>query len=409
VRQMTERQARSAALGAQGLLGPVRTSTPNSGHLSRTMDRLGVLQIDAVNAVARSHHLVLRARLGCHDEKLLERAYAAGDLLEYWAHEASFIPMADQPLYRWRMARAEAGQVWAGIAKFAALKSDYVARVLDEITDRGPLAAGDISEGAERRGQWWGWSDSKLALEWLFWIGQVTVSRRQGFTRLYDLTERVVPHHILSQQTPTETEAHRELLRRAATHLGVATIADLADYHRLHKRDAKARVAELVEEGSLEEVNVRGWSEPALTPQDLTVPRRPSRSLLLSPFDPVVWCRPRAERLYNFKYRLEIYTPEPKRHYGYYVLPFLHNSDLVGRLDVRADRKASILRVPGAFAEAGPCHPDLGDPRASSEMTEALCLELRRLADWIGLERIEIGTRGDLADQLRGRPELAAV
>jgi uncharacterized protein len=403
VRNMSIRQARAASLGAQGLLGETGGSNPNRGHLRRTVDQLGVLQIDAVNAVARSHHLVLRARMGAHDEKVLERSYAAGDLLEYWAHEASFIPIADQPLYRWRMARAEDGEVWSGIAKFARDKAPYVQRVIDEITERGALAAGDISEGHERRGQWWGWGDSKLALEWLFWIGRVTVSRRQGFTRLYDLTERVVPDEILSAATPSETDAHKELLVRAAGHLGVGAANDLADYHRLPKRAAKARIAELVEDGRLEKVNVEGWNEPGFTQPGVSIPRRSSRSVLLSPFDPIVWCRPRAERLHEFKYRLEIYTPEPKRRYGYYVLPFLHDSDLVGRLDVRADRKASVLRVPGAYAELGPHHPELGSTPDAQGMTEALGDELTRMAEWLQLDNIKVGARGDLAEPLLRR------
>jgi uncharacterized protein YcaQ len=393
VRSISQRQARALALGAQGLLDPENTTAPRDRrHLRRAMGHLGVLQIDAVNAVARSHHLVLRARLGAHDESLLHRsAFKHRELFEYWGHEACFIPIEDHRLYRWRMQRALNGEVWKGIRKFAAERSHYLGTVLTELDERGPLSAGQFSEGSERRGTWWGWSDSKLALEWLFWIGEVTTHHREGFTRVYDRTERVIPSPILDEPTPTEADAQRTLLERAAGHLGIATTSDLADYHRLKMGPARDRVRELVEAGTLEEVSVAGWHEPGYITAGATMPRRRSRSVLLSPFDPVVWCRPRAERIFDFEYRLEIYTPKAKRRYGYYVLPFLHDNALRARLDVRADRAAGVLTVPGAYEE-----PDA----MQDEALDHLAVELRRLAQWLGLPRVEIGDRGTLSTRL---------
>ena len=324
------------------------------------MGHLGVLQIDAVNAVARSHLLVLRARLGGEHNQvrdLLDRAaYRHRDLAEYWCHEACYVPTEDWPLFHWRMQRARRGESYKHVARFAADRPGFVDDVLQHITENGPTSAGALEPGG-RKGPWWGWSDTKIALEWLFWIGQVTVSHRENFTRHYDLAERVLPEQTAAVP-PDEDTAHRELLLRAARHLGVGAAEDLIDYHRLPKRNGRIRLAELVESGDLAKVAVDGWDHPGYLLSGVTLGRRASRSVLLSPFDPIVWFRPRAERLFGFNYRIEIYVPASKRVHGYYVLPFLHDDDLRARVDVRADRQASILRVHAAFSEPGKIDAD---------------------------------------------------
>jgi len=386
-------QARRLAIHAQGLDGPLRTTTPTRAHLKRSLDHLGVLQIDAVNAIARSHILVLRARLGGehdHVRDLLERsAYRHRDMAEYWCHEASFVPVDEWPLFRWRMERARRGQLYKSLARFGEERRDLLDAVLAHIEAEGSVTAGDLEPGG-RKGPWWGWSDSKIALEYLFWVGDVTVSRRQNFTRYYDLPERVLPDQ-LARPVPEESEAHRTLLLMAARHLGVGAADDLVDYHRLPKRDGKARLAELVENGDLDEVQVDGWDRPGYLLPGTTLPRRRSRSALLSPFDPIVWFRPRAERLFGFEYRIEIYVPASKRVYGYYVLPFLHDDRLRARVDLKSDRAEGVLRVKGSFAE-----PGLMDDDA----TDALATQLWSLARFLGLDSVDVEARGDLASDL---------
>lgn len=387
-------QARRLAVSGQGLDRPLGASTPTRHHLGKAMSHLGVLQIDAVNAIARSHLLVLRARLGGeHDQvrDLLERsAYRHRDLAEYWCHEACFVPVDDWPLFDWRMQRARRGQTYKHMAKFAAERPTFIDDIERHITDNGPTTAGLLEPGG-RKGPWWGWSDSKIALEWLFWVGRVTVSHRVNFTRHYDLVERVLPEHTTATP-PEEPDAHRRLLLRAAEHLGVGAAEDLIDYHRLPKTEGRARLAELVEDGKLVEATIEGWDRPGYVLPDMTRTRRTSRSVLLSPFDPIVWFRPRAERLFGFNYRIEIYVPAEKRIHGYYVLPFLHDDQLRARVDVKADRSTGTLRVPGAFTEPG---------LTNSDTVEALASELWQLARFCGLDKVDVGDRGDLASDLR--------
>ena len=358
------------------------------------MDKLGVLQIDAVNAIARSHLLVLRTRLGGehdHVRDLLERsAYRHGDFAEYWCHEACFVPAEDWHLFRWRMQRARAGKMYKHLTKFGEERGDFIAQVVSHLEAEGPVSAGQLEPGG-RKGPWWGWSDTKIALEWLFWVGDVTVSHRDNFTRHYDLTHRVLGDH--AARTPVdEADAHRELLLRAATHLGVGAADDLIDYFRLPKKEARVRLAELVENGDLTTAEVQGWDRPGYLAPDTTARRRRSRSALLSPFDPIVWFRPRAERVFNFHYRIEIYVPEPKRVYGYYVLPFLHDDRLRARVDLKADRAESVLRVHGVFGEAD---------HVTDDTVASLAEELCRLASFCGLDRVDVGDRGDMAAEVR--------
>jgi uncharacterized protein len=405
-------EARRIALVAQGFGRARPGRTPGPVPLRAAVGRLGVVQIDSVNAVVRSHYLPLFSRLGPYERAHLDRAaYERRELFEYWGHEASFLPVDLQPLLRWRMQRyrdaADVTKTAAPVdwraASLARERPEYVQGILDEVTSRGGLTAGELAEPGRGRGPWWGWADGKVALEYLFTSGQLAIASRRNFARVYDLPERVLPTEILEAPTPDPLDAQRELIRRGAAALGIGTVRDLADYYRIHVPTARLRVRELVEDGALVEVTVEGWTEPAYLEPGVGPPRKVEARALLSPFDSLVWERARTERLWGFRYRLEIYTPAPKRVYGYYVLPFLLGEHLVARVDVRADRAARVLRVPGAYAEATPPPgPALTRGRGPTPtdllaVASALATELRSLAAWLGLERVEVGERGDLA------------
>ena len=384
--------ARRIALAAQGFGVPRRDGVANLGHVKRAIDRLGLLQIDSVNVLARAHYLPLFSRLGTYDSTHLDELAwgrrSRRGLFEFWAHEASLLPLASQPLLRWRMARAAAGTSKGGLQKFASEKAAYIEQVRKEVEDRGPLAASDLAEGGPKRGPWWGWNDGKLALEWLFFAGIVTTATRRGsFERVYDLTERVLPERIRALPTPPVEEAQRELLRLSARALGIATEFDLRDYFRLPVADTKARLAELVEAGDLLPAEVEGWRQPAYLDPAARQPRRIEARALLAPFDPLIWERDRTERIFDFFYRIEIYTPVAKRKHGYYVLPFLLDDRLVGRIDLKSDRANSRLLVPAAHLEPGIAARDVAGP-----MRE----ELRLMADWLGLEGLVLPRGGDL-------------
>ncbi len=387
-------QARRIALAAQGFADPRPRGAVTRRHLHRVLERTSLLQIDSVNVLARAHYLPLHARLGAYPRTLLEEA-AWGrkkTLFEYWAHEASLLPLQLHPLLRWRMARAERGEgTWGRLKPFAAGRRAEADAVLQRIATDAPLAASDL-EGPRGGGGWWGWSDAKSALEWLFWSGRITTAtRRASFERVYDLTERVLPSAVLDQPTPSEPDAHRQLLRLAARAHGVATAGDLRDYFRLSPGDAAPRLAELVEAGELLPVRVEGWSQPAYLDPPARLPRRVRARALLAPFDPLIWDRSRTERLFGVRYRIEIYTPADKRLHGYYVLPFLLGNRLVARVDLKADRKASRLLVQGAHAE----------PDAPPEVASELAAELAVMAGWLGLERIQVQPSGDFAAALK--------
>ena len=406
--RLSLRAARHLAIGAQGLAATLPAGRLDARHLRRAMDQMGLLQIDAVNALARSHLLVLRARLGgTHDGvlRLLERAAYARrpdqrSLTEYWSHEASFVQVSDWPLYRWHMRRGEQGEMWSGFARFGREEPRRITEALAWLEGNGPASSAELDAalgwGPGVRGPWGTRSNAKMALAWLFWCGHVGVAERVSFTRRYDVIERVLPDDVLAREVE-EPDAHRALLSQAAICLGMGTADDLIDYHRLPKRVARTRIRELVEEETLLEATVDGWDEPAYVPAGLTRGRKQSRSVLLSPFDPLVWFRPRAERLFGFRYRIEIYTPKAKRQYGYFVLPFLHDDALVARLDVRFDRDRGVLEVPASWAEPG-AWPSGGEPETSA--LEALATELRSLSAWCGGEGVSVSSRGDLADRL---------
>lgn len=399
-------EARRVALAHQGLASARPAGPVTSGQIAATFKRLSLLQIDSVNVLVRSHYLPLFSRLGSYAPADLDRLGVGKrrQAFEYWGHEASLLPVELQPLFRWRMEDARNGlEAYASLHRFATERRDFVQRVLCEIRDRGPLGASALSEAGKSSGSWWGWSDGKQAVEWLFWTGDLTTHERRNFERIYDLSERTLPSKIANAATPSRAEAQRALLQRALGALGVATERDLRDYFRMGVADTKARIAELVEAGEALPVTIDGWKDVAYVPPRMELPSCADAHALLTPFDSLVFERQRTERLFGFRYRIELYTPGPKRTYGYYVLPFLMGERLVARVDLKSDRARRRLLASGIFPEDGV---------AIGDVAEALAAELERLASWLGLERIVVGRRGALTGPVRqalARRGLSAV
>ncbi len=391
IETLSARTARRMALAAQGF-GKARPPAPSRRHVLSILDALSVVQIDSVNVVSRSHYLPLFSRLGDYPRALLEDAAWGRKpaLAEYSGHEASLMPRDLHPLFRWRMADAKAGVgVWKGVARFLDTHPDLIAKALDEIRRRGPLSAGELEVGAKKGpGGWWGWSESKRAVEGLFWTGELTTAtRRGGFERVYGTPEQVLPAAILNVPTPRREDAHRALIARAARAMGVATERDLRDYFRMGPVETRARIAELVEDGALTPTRVEGWEQTAYVAQGAANPRKIQARALLSPFDNLIWFRERTERIFDARIRLEIYTPAHLRTHGYYVLPFLQGDALTARVDLKADRKAGRLQVQAAHAE----------PAANGETPAELAAELRLMARWLGLSEVEVKPSGNLA------------
>jgi uncharacterized protein YcaQ len=389
---LSQSQARRIALAAQGFLDKPH-DPPTMRTLTRTVERTGVLQVDSVNVLQRAHFMPLYSRMGAYDVRLLERAASGKEkrrLVEYWAHVQAYMPVELWPVMQHRMADYRRQRM-----KWLQLPSDeVVAQVLAEVAARGASTARDLDDGAPRSKKHWGWnwSDARKSLDWLFMIGDLAiVGRNSQFEVVYDIPERVLPDAVLAQPTPSLEDAERELVRRAARSHGVSTVRCLADYYRTSQEPVKRAVDELVEEGELVPVSVQGWRRPAYLHRDARLPRKVRARALLSPFDPVVWLRERTEKLFDFHYRIEIYTPAAKRQFGYYVLPFLLGEDIVGRVDLKADRKSGRLVVKAAYAE----------PHAPVETAEELSAELVRLADWLGMDELRVEPRGDLAPLLR--------
>ena len=386
--------ARRIALAAQGFGRPL-PEAPGTRALGGVVDRLGLLQIDSVNVFERSHYLPAFSRIGAYDRTALDRMTTGrrGRMVEYWAHQAAYIPRELWPHFEFRRAEhRRTGSDWGGWLTENRGLADWL-RV--ELEHNGPMPASAIEHDSNRRGgSWWGWSDVKRTLEWMFRTGEVVCVERRRFERVYALPEQALPPVLLASPL-SEAEAIRELVGRAASALGIATEADLADYWRMLRPPVRAAVSDLVDEGVLLPVTVPGWTTggrptPAWLHRDARRPRRIDAAAVLSPFDPVVWFRPRTERLFDFHYRIEIYTPEPDRKFGYYSLPVLIDDHVVGRVDLKSDRKAGVLRVQSAWAEPG----------APEETAARLAPVLERAASWQGLDAVAVTGRGDLSPAL---------
>jgi uncharacterized protein YcaQ len=397
--ELSGREARAMAIAAQGLARDRPAGPIGRRHLRALMGTVGTIQLDAINVLQRTQFLVPFSRLGPYELRHLHAMNGpGGELLEYWGHAASLLEMDMHPLLRWRMATTGP---WSESPKYAEVQrawyeahADYIAAVKAEVAERGPLTAGQLSDPRRRDGEWWDRrSVGRQAFELLFLRGELAAWRTPNFERVYDLPERVIPAAILQAPTPPVEDAHRSLLLAAAGSLGVATAKDLADYYRIKVRRATPRVAELVEEGSLVRTSVEGWSEPAyVLPGARPARLRRQGATVLSPFDSLVWDRARTRRLFDFDYTIEVYTPAPKRRFGYYVLPILLGDALVGRLDLKADRTASTLLVNAAHLEAGHDAATVAAPTVA---------ELHLLREWLGLGGLEVAASGDLAPALR--------
>jgi uncharacterized protein len=391
-------EARRIALTAQGF-GAARTDAASTWSAqNKELKRLHLLQIDSVNVLTRSHYLPLFSRLGNYDRAALDRRtlnIKNRETFECWAHEASLVRMDLHPLMRWRMDRALKGEsTYNAMSKFAKDEKAYLKRVLAFVKSHGPTAQSDLPDKSKGEGGWWGWSKGKLALECLFAQGLLTTAKRESFERFYDLPERVIPADVLALPTPPEREAMLRLIDLSGAALGVGTEFDLRDYFRLPVADANRAVKDAVEAGILTPVTVEGWKPQAYLHSSAKIPRKVHASTLVTPFDPICWDRPRAERLFNFHYRIELYTPALKRKFGYYVLPFLMGETFAGRVCLKADRESGTLRANAIHHEA-----DV-DP---AETAENLAIEIKRLAAWLALPEIEIRKSGNLAAELAKR------
>jgi uncharacterized protein YcaQ len=392
---LTVLQARRIALAAQGFTRPRPgvDGEVSTRHLAAVVDRLGFFQIDSVNVLQRAHYLPLYSRLGAYDVELLHRASgrAPRRLFEYWAHEAALVDVRLWPAFRFRMDSKL--RMWGSMTRIIEDKPELVARVLDDVRLNGPLTAREIEHDAPRdKDHWgWNWSEVKMALEYLFYSGEVTAARRNSaFERVYDLPERVIPPVHFQAPALDPDEAHRVLVSHAARALGVGTAQCFRDYFRTAPEPTRAAIEDLVDTGELRPATIAGWRRPAYLHRDAVQPRKVAARALLSPFDPLVFERTRTEQLFGFRYRIEIYVPAEKRVHGYYVLPFLLGDRLVARVDLKADRRTGVLVVHGAWAE------DHAPPETAAE----LAAELRLMARWLGLETVAPPAKGDLAGEL---------
>ena len=392
---LTKLEARRIALHAQGFCNQNRDNKKNWSAIASTIKDLHLLQIDSVNVLVRSHYLPLFSRLGNYDRSVLDKRTLESTnrhVFECWAHEASLVPMDMHPLMRWRMNRAKTGtHMYSSMIRFATDEKAFLKKTLEHIRKTGPTGASAIPNSGKGEGGWWGWSKGKMTMETLFAQGLVTTTKRDKFERIYDVPERVIPSEVLNAATPTESETFRTLICLSAQALGIATEFDLRDYFRLPIVETKTAISECVENGDLIPVNVDGWTMPTYIHKSTKLPRKAGGTALLSPFDPLCWERDRTERLFNFHYRIEIYTPQPKRKFGYYVLPFLNGEDISGRVCLKADRENGTLRANAIH------HEEMVDPE---ETAKAMAGELVKMAEWLGLPNVEVKKSGNLAKAL---------
>jgi uncharacterized protein len=389
-------EARRLALSAQGFNANTKSAPAGWADIECTLDRIHLLQIDSVNVLTRSHYLPVFARLGHYDMATLDaRTLAATNrhCFECWAHEASLVPMSLHPLMRWRMHRAQKHDgIYKSMDEFGRTEKAFLKQTLKHIEKTGPIRASEVPGTGKSSGGWWGWSKGKLALETLFDQGLVTAHARDRFERIYDVTERVIPNAVLALPTPNEKEVFQKLIVMSAQALGIATEIDLRDYFRLPVNEARQAITAAREAGQIEMIKVEGWKNDAYVQSGAKIPNKAGGNALLSPFDPIVWNRERAERLFNFHYRIELYTPESKRKFGYYVLPFLQGETLTGRLCLKSDRENGKLIVNEAHIEPN-CNPQ--------STANAMASELKAMSSWLGLKGVIVGRRGKLAPLIR--------
>ncbi len=356
------------------------------------VDDLGLIQLDSVNVIDRTQHLVMYSRLGPHRREILRDAVDDGELVEGWIHEASVLPAEDHHLFHWRRKSTEdLDEVNPRTASWVREHTELIDDIRRQVTERGPVTVSDLDQPVERRGPWWGWDDSKYALEWLFRTGEFGATRGPNFERRYDLIERILPPGASTAATP-RPDALRELVKKATGHLGIGTDADIADYHRVKVTEIRPLLRDLVDDGQLTIHEVEGWDRPGYMVAGTPAARATSNSTLVSPFDPVVWCRARALRMFDFHYRIEIYVPAPKRVYGYYVLPFVHRDGIRARVDLKTDRADRRLLVKATWSE------DTDDDPVDT--ADALGRELTQLARHVGAETVVVDDRGSLAGAL---------
>jgi uncharacterized protein YcaQ len=399
--ELSAAEARRLALSSLGF-GVRKPARAGVSHVRATVKRLGAIQIDSVNVLARAHYMPVFSRYGPYPMTALDSlAYEKRELFEFWGHAACYMPVELYPYFRFRMDAHRKADYFKNADP--AVKR-FIERVYREVRDRGPLAASEVTGSGKAKGNWWGWSDGKRAIEALWRTGRVAIAGRRRFQRLYDIPERVIPKAVLDAPAPSADDARKHLLVTAAIAHGIGAASDIAGYFHLGnwwdrqpvngkrgRSEAPRLVRELVEEGRLLPASVEGWDEPAYVAPNAKVPSKVDARALVSPFDPLIWNRTPTKRLFRFDYQIEIYVPQPKRIYGYYCLPFALGDELVARVDLKADRKTQTLVVPGAFAEPG---------RDTKKIAAALGAELKTMASWLELDRIEVGGRGDLARPL---------
>jgi len=387
MRTLTLPQARRIALAAQGFTEPRPTGRIDVRHFRRVVDRINLLQLDSVNVAVRAHYMPVFSRLGAYNRAALDAWINGPEMFEYLGHVASVMPTADLPMLRYRMrGRKQYPRTRSELEKHP----EYFEQVYQEVAEHGPLTVSDLSDPGSRTGPWWGHGQGKVALDWLYVTGRLTIrGRTSNFVSIYDLPERVFAAELLGRELSKE-DAEREMLVRGARAHGVGTLADFADYYRI--THARGHLRDLVDAGRLEEVAVEGWDQPAYLHPEAKLPRRIRARALLAPFDPVVWFRDRTERLFGFHYRIEIYVPEPQRRFGYYVYPFLLDDQIVGRVDLKADRKAGVLRALGTFLE---------DDQDPTRVGAELAAELQLMADWLGLSEVHVSSKGNLSRALK--------